>query len=330
MSKKGGLFILFIFLLSTSATAQKSLDLSMVYPPGTGIFRTYSIYQPKGFNPNVVNKLMIGFHPYGPGTWNSITWRDTLKSFVDLVDVLLICPDGGPDGRVDDAVDYEFAKVLMDTMIAQYQIDPEKIFLIGFSVGGKAVYEFGLKHDKEIKGMIPIGAAIDGVDFSSVIHKAKCNSFYLVHGNKDNPNDRYFPIKADLEKHEALVDAILMANIGHTINFPNRNTILKMAFDYVDTESCDVTGEEEKEKEEIKIFPTILSRGEKTQMVLGQSEEVKILVADELGRLIYENKATKSEDGIIDIDTSEFPKGLSFIVVYRKAEKRVFRIMITD
>lgn len=309
------LLLVFIPLLSL-VRAQKSIDLSFIHPPGSGIMRNYSIYEPAGFNPNKQNTLIIGFHPYGPGIWNANSWRDTLRSFIELTDVLLVCPDGGNNGRTDDQDDYNFTDALIDSLMTLYVLDPAKIFAIGFSEGGKATYEYVLNRDKKIKGMIAIGAAIDGVDFSSIIHKAKCNNFYLIHGDKDSPNSRYFPIKTDLLKHGALVDGILMANIGNTINFPSRNTILKMAFNFIDTSNCDITGFEKEEQGGFRLAPKYLSIGEKLVIYSGERKIRQIMIVDGNGNVLIRDESGMQPGRQMVVETTNWQRGLKICLVY--------------
>ncbi len=314
--------LLIALLLIPGIRAQKSLDLTLEYPAGSGNFRNYSLYEPQGFDANDENILMVGFHPFNPGTWDGKTWRDTLKSYIELIDALLICPDGGGNGRIDDADDYAFITALIDTIQTIYTIDQERIYGIGFSIGGKAVYEYSFKNPDKLKGMIPIGAAIDGVDFSDVISNSKCYPYYQVHGQKDNPAVRYFPIKADLEFNGALVTGILMADVGHTINFPNRNTVLKNAFTFIDTSECDFSGLINlEEKEELNIYPNFIFAGEEINIEIESNVfDIKVysLGSQSLGmgptkRL--NEQATQSRPQIIKLQTTDWPSGLVIVHV---------------
>ncbi len=309
------------------ALSQQSIDLSLEYPPSSGIFHDYSIYEPQGFNSSAQNKLMVGFHPFNPGTWDAKVWRDTLKSYIEIIDVLLVCPDGGANGRVDDSDDYDFTEALIDHVKTVYTIDPDQIFAIGFSVGGKAVYEYGLNHKDEIKGMIPIGAAINGVDFSDIIADADCRPFYLVHGANDSPNSRFYPMKTDLENNNALVGSILMPGVGHTINFPNRNSILKTAFDFVDTSSCNITGLQELEDNIFNIFPSHIKKGD-MMTISGSGKSIsKVMAFNISGKLIYKEEFSHYQGDIV-VNTVAWPEGLHIIEIEFEKQKFVKKVII--
>lgn len=307
-------YTVFILLLAVNVShGQKSLNLSLNYPPGSGNFRSYAIYEPAGFNASKANKLIIGFHPYGPGTWDCNSWRDTLRTFIDLTRALLVCPDGGPGGLTDESEDYDFTDTLIEVISSNYLIDSSRVFAMGFSAGGKAAYEYGLSRDMEIAGVIPIGAAIDGVDFSGIISASRCRPFYIIHGEKDKPNSRYFPIKADLIAEGALVDGILLANVGHTIDFPQRNSILKMAFNFVDTAGCDYTQTEEGTASHPAGDIQIISKGHELRITTSHGDERILSVYNDAGQRMDGPRQFNSNNREATIETSSWPAGLYIV-----------------
>lgn len=324
-------FQIFNLLLafSTICLAQKSIDLSLTYPQGSGISRNFSIYEPVGFDKSTSNKLIIGFHPFNVGVWNANSWRDTLRSFIDLTGALYVCPDGGVDGKVDDSVDLEFTEVLIDSISSWYQIDQSKIFLIGFSVGGKAVYDYAFSHPKQIKGSIPIGAAVETTSYTGRFINGRCEAFYLVHGNNDNPNSRYYPMKTGLELKDALVDGILMGNVGHTINFPQRDAILNKAFNFVDTSDCDFTGVHHiEQKEEFQIFPSLVKRGETFQIRVTNRAKFEIFIFNSVGQILAEYKGNTGSPIVVNSDN--LPLGMNFIRLKSEGKSEVKRIILLE
>ena len=230
-------FLSLAFLSCSFLNAQQSFDSSFPYDSDPA--KKFSLYVPSSYVAGTPNKMMLAFHPFNTTRWDAISWRNELTSFAEDAGLILVCPDGGTDGRVDDPLDYGFTTVLLDSVKKWYAIDEDKIFAMGFSVGGKATYEYGLNNASVFAGFIPIGAAINGTtEVNSVLSNALCKPFYLIHGENDAPSVRYTPIKAALEQNKAEVNTIFMAGIGHTIDFPNRNSILSNAFNWIDTVSC--------------------------------------------------------------------------------------------
>lgn len=223
-----------LLLISLLAEAQSRIDSSFAF--STNPAKEYSIYIPSNFNPANANAMVVAFHPLNLARWNSESWCDTLIAFSEANDVITVCPDGGANGDVTDPIDYGFTSALIDSMKTWYNIDSQRVYALGFSMGGKAVYEYGLSNADIFGGYIPIGAAVSGAGFlSGTIQNAAAKPFYLVHGSLDATSTRFYPLITALKSNCALVDSNLMTGVGHTIDFPNRNAILGDAYQWVDS-----------------------------------------------------------------------------------------------
>ena len=231
------LLTLALILVHGSVLAQERIDGT--FPFQSDPAKKYSIYVPSTYEPGTPHRFMVGFHPLNTARWDAESWCDTLIVFAEENDLLLACPDGGADGRVDDPIDVAFTTALMDSMEVWYSVNLEKVYAMGFSWGGRATYTYGLSNVERFGGFVPIGAAITGTSqVTGIIENATGKPFYLVHGGNDAPGTRYFPILAALEDNGAIVNSILMPGVGHTIDFPNRNAILADAFQWVDSVNC--------------------------------------------------------------------------------------------
>lgn len=308
MIKKHLLNILMIVISTGALFSQQTLDQSFQFPTG-GTFKKYHIYVPSAYNTSTSSKLMVGFHPFNTSRWDGKSWRDSLISFAEYHDLLLVCPDGGSDGSIDDQVDYDFTTALIDSMKQWYNIDPFQVFGVGFSVGGKAVYEYGLKNHQIFKGFITMGAAISDPTFvDDVISNAKCKNYYIIHGDKDDPNTRYYPIKASLENNQARVNAILMAGIGHTFDFPNRLSIMIKAFNYIDTASCNYTGITDYQEEQIELYPNPVQSGNSVLLNWSGHQAVSVSVYSISGEKIS-SKKYKNSKGVFQLEIGNYPPG---------------------
>ncbi len=220
--------------MTLTSLSQTRIDSSFAFGPNPA--KKYSIYVPASYNPSTPNPLMVGFHPLDTSRWDSESWCDSLITFGTMNDLIIVCPDGDSTGNITDSIDYAFTTALIDSMKLWYNIDDRRVYSIGFSMGGKAVYEYGLNNVETIKGFIPVGAAINGTSFvSNVIHNSGGMPFYLVHGANDAPNTRFYPMLNELRNNCAVVDSILMPGVGHTFDFPNRNQIISDAYQWVDS-----------------------------------------------------------------------------------------------
>lgn len=216
--------------------------------------KKYSLYIPSGYDENVPHQLMLGLHPLNPNRWDGESWRDTLINFAETNNLIFVSPDGGPDGRIDDAIDTSFTSVLLDSVSAWYNIDQDQKYIMGFSWGGKTTYTYGLRRTDEFAGYIVVGAAINGIgEVTDVIANAENENFYLVHGSQDAVSVRYTPLLNGLNDSNACTESLLMNGVGHTIDFPNRNQILSEAFQWVKNNNCGTSS-----KTELDIKSTLL------------------------------------------------------------------------
>jgi len=127
--------ILIVIFCSVQLIAQQRIDGNFAFQ--TDPAKKYSLYIPTSYNANVPNKMMLGLHPFNTARWNGISWCDTLINFAEMNSLILVCPDGGLDGKIDDAIDTAFTSALLDSARIWYNIDTEKTYVMGFSWGGK-------------------------------------------------------------------------------------------------------------------------------------------------------------------------------------------------
>jgi len=201
--------------------------------------KKFNIYVPSNYEETNSNKLIVGFHPFNPSRWDSESWRDTLISFAESVDAILLCTDGGADGKVDDPIDTSFTSFMIDSIQQDFNINTEEIYALGFSWGGRTTYTYGLHRPGLFNGHLVVGAAINGLEeVQPVIDNAVLKSFFIVHGSNDSPNTRFYPIKGALENLNACVETNLLLGVSHTIDFNNRNEILKEAFEWLENRNC--------------------------------------------------------------------------------------------
>ena len=242
-------FILFIAAMGLvlpirSAQAQTRIDSSFAFQ--TDPAKKFALYVPSGYEAGVANKAILAFHPLHPVWGNSTTWCDILTNFAEENNLLMICPDGGADARVDDPIDLAFTTALLDSLRAWHTVDVDKTFILGFSWGARAAYTYGLANSDVFAGFITIGAFINGTAGVGPVLLANSENkpFYIMHGDQDNIANiqvGFFPIRDALIDAGAVVNSLILEGVGHTIDFPNRDQILTDAFLWVDSTSTALT-----------------------------------------------------------------------------------------
>jgi len=238
-------FIFFIVAIGLvlplhSAQSQTRIDSSFAFQ--TDPAKKFALYVPSGYQDGVANKAVLAFHPLHPVWGNSTTWCDILTNFAEENNLLMICPDGGADARIDDPIDVAFTSALLDSLRAWYTVDVDKTFLLGFSWGARAAYTYGLTNADVFAGFITIGAFINGTAQvgPALLANSVNKPFYIMHGDMDatvNLQTGFFPIRDALINAGAIVNSLILEDEGHTINFSNRDQILTDAFRWVDSTS---------------------------------------------------------------------------------------------
>ena len=229
--------LLFVGLVS-SLMGQTRIDSTLTFKKKE---KQFSVYLPSGAAEPQRLPLVVALHPFNPERWNAAAWCDTLMAFAEKEQVVLLCPDGGADGKVDDKIDTAFTTMLLNGAADWLPVNRKKTFLMGFSWGGRTTYSYGLQHPNDFAGYIAIGAAFGGGDYPSGFKNATDKPFYLLQGANDHPDVRLFPLSDSLQKGGAYVQQQLLPKIGHTIDFKQRNECLSRAYHWVDSVSTDLS-----------------------------------------------------------------------------------------
>lgn len=320
-------FLLILILGGGSLFGQSRIDASQSFQ--TDPNKKYSIYIPSSYDVNSPNKMMLALHPWNVNRWNAKSWCDTLVNFAEANNLIIISPDGGADGQVDDAIDIAFTTAILDSMEIWYSIDTAKVYAMGFSWGGKTTYTYGLANADRFGGFIPIGAAINGSsEISSVAANADGKAFYVVHGGNDSPNTRFYPLVGSLNNNNAIVETNLLSGVGHTIDFANRNTILSRAFFWVDSVNCEqISGLSTQEFEDFKnveIYPNPIASGQSLNLNIKQigSSTFAVKILDLSGRTVKEQEVEMTkENSQLTVGTDSLKPGQYIILINNGDQK---------
>ncbi|MDX1683653.1 MAG: hypothetical protein R3275_00370 [Saprospiraceae bacterium] len=228
------------FIFQGSLPSQQIIDGTLAFQNDPA--KAYSLYIPSSYEESLPNAAFLGLHPLNTRRWNARSWRDTLISFAESNDLILICPDGGTDGRVDDPVDTAFTTFLLDSVGEWYNVDDEALYVVGFSWGARTTYTYGLRRTNRFAGFMPVGAAINGLnEIGTLSENGKDEKFFIIHGSNDRPMDRFFPVRDALRDAGGCVRDTLLSGVGHTFDFAGRNSLLSIGYQWLKTSSCGTT-----------------------------------------------------------------------------------------
>lgn len=320
-------------ILTLSATAQTRVDSNFDFQTVMG--KKYSLYIPTSYNSANANKMMVAFHPFNTTRWDAKAWCDTLTAFAEMNGLILVCPDGDADGNITDQIDYDFTTALIDSVAKWYNINDKKTYAMGFSMGGLATYEYGLKNHTKFGGYIPIGAATNGTtSFSSDLPNAANKAFYLVHGNNDAPANRFTPVLTGLNNNNAITEDTLMPGVGHTIDFTDRNEILSRAFRWIDSVNSAQLSVESTSKNttRLTVYPNIIQLGSSIHLLVPTtSNDIEYTLFNSAGQKIFaveKARFTSGDKTTITITPKALTPGNYIVRIIADGQKATAKFII--
>jgi polyhydroxybutyrate depolymerase len=147
-----------------------------------GLTREYSIYIPASYDGTTNFPLLFNFH----GGDDVITnWQTTadIRPIADTANFILVYPQARPDPSDGNSLnwlpktpgtfdDVPFISALIDTIASNYQIDQNRIYACGYSLGGDMSFELGCKLSNRIAAIAPVARTMQANpnSFCSPLH----------------------------------------------------------------------------------------------------------------------------------------------------------------
>jgi polyhydroxybutyrate depolymerase len=167
------LLFLGFFLACLMTNAQRFISKTIQH---NGLTRAYSIYVPASYDGTTNFPLLFNLHG-GGGTNSDWQAASDLRPIADTADFILVYPQARPDpsdgnsfnwipkvpGSFDDV---PFFSSLIDTIASNYQIDQNKIYACGYSLGGDMSFELGCKLNNRIAAIAPVARTMQSNPYS--------------------------------------------------------------------------------------------------------------------------------------------------------------------
>lgn len=213
---------------NTNAQTTGSFDTTITFQTSN---RLLSLHVPTTYNSTNSYKLMICLHGLGD---NSTNYRNALINSLawntNFPNTIFVCPESS----TISADYYEPANSGNENIInecialakSKYNIDTNKIFLQGFSLGGRAALRFGLDNPTKFEGLLLNTPAIQGTKNAVngaayyLFNYSNANQIpiYITHGETDVTYTS--SIDSSMEQlilNDGIVRLNRIANVGHTI-----------------------------------------------------------------------------------------------------------------
>ncbi len=171
---------LFLFIVCISFSyAQGYISETIQYD---GLTREYSIYVPASYDGTTSFPLLFNFHGGGGDIASQIAIAD-MSPIADTENFIVVYPQARQDpsdgnsfnwipkvpGTFDDV---PFISSLIDTIAINYEIDQNRIYACGYSLGGDMTFELGCKLNNRIAAIAPVARTMQANpnSFCSPVH----------------------------------------------------------------------------------------------------------------------------------------------------------------
>jgi predicted peptidase len=159
-----------------SGTHQQTTDV-----PGLESVK-YTIEVPEGYDGKTPVPLVLALHyGYDGAKPDPYTGKGMIEAFrpgLVGLNAIVVAPDalGGTwtDARNETAVVW-----LTRSAMKTYAIDPKRVVITGFSLGGEGAWFIGSRHQDLFTGVIPVAAPVAGGDVEWKV------PVYVIHSDKD-------------------------------------------------------------------------------------------------------------------------------------------------
>ncbi len=172
-------------------TPDKTDDYSFEFEGRT---RSYNLFLPENYSKTANLPLMIYLHSYDWNPYEGMEYTQ-MNLVADTSGFILVCPAAvnnrwnsgvgeNPDWPAPEVDDVGFINALIDTLSANFSIDPERIYACGFSNGGFMSHKLACQLSHRIAAIASVGGIISTGTVDN------CNSLHpmpvlQIHGTLD-------------------------------------------------------------------------------------------------------------------------------------------------
>jgi predicted esterase len=176
------------------------------------------IVAPQGHDPKSPSPLVIALHGYGdsgehyPNVWGAAAGK--LGAILAVPFGARVVGDGRAWGDLDETE--TIVMLTLDQVKKDFEIDPERIVLTGFSQGGFMAMALGTRHPDVFSGVIPMaGGYIPDIDQPPTADGGE-PAFYFMVGSRDKAISQVRRAAADYSEAGYAVKLRVVAGTGHS------------------------------------------------------------------------------------------------------------------
>ena len=163
-----------------------------------GIAREYIVYVPESYDGTSAVPLMLNFHGYGGIADQYLQYAD-MRPLADTENFILVYPQGTllngdphwnagleSDENKSDADDFGFVEVLIDEIVANYNIDLARVYSCGYSNGAFFTYALACYHSDKIAAIGSVAGTMMEETYNNC-SPSHPTAMINIHGTADKP-----------------------------------------------------------------------------------------------------------------------------------------------
>ncbi len=174
--------LLSLFIFTSLLSLSYAQDFISETIQHDGLTREYSIYVPSSYDGTTDFPLLFNFHG---GNDIIANWQTTsdMTSIADTADFILVYPQARPDPSDGNSLnwlpktpgtfdDVPFVSEMIDSIASEYEIDQNRIYACGYSLGGEFSYELACKLSSRIAAIGAVARTMqaDPNSYCSPVH----------------------------------------------------------------------------------------------------------------------------------------------------------------
>ena len=175
---------------------------------------TYGLWVPQDYDASQPGPLVLALHPGGsPGPGYGMQFlRGIVGPALQEWDAVIVSPDA-PGRRWDNDTSERGVLALIDDVRARYAIDPARILVTGFSMGGRGTWYMASRHPDLFSAAIPMAARSDPDDAGRVGDMP----VFIIHARNDEvvPFEPAEQLAQEMDAQGQTVSFLPLEGVGH-------------------------------------------------------------------------------------------------------------------
>lgn len=153
-----------------------------------GVPQRYVVYVPRNYSPDRKWPVILFLHGSGErGTdglkQSQVGLGTAVRLYPERYPAVVVMPQCAPEQRWDGAM-ADFALKALDQTVAEYQGDPDRLYLTGLSMGGAGSWYLGTQHPEKWAAILSICGR---GDIPAIASKLKEKPVWAFVGDQDQP-----------------------------------------------------------------------------------------------------------------------------------------------